>query len=517
MLSRQLFRAAVTHNQRTSSAVANGTAEVRRPLLELGGLVRDTNARVQRLQVLQKPQPITAKSPSTVVSLVENDGKLVIETFAPVAGCPALVSLPVAFTSQAQFVACLTEPLQKLARSSGNATFVNTERHMWIPAVTSDDYSHKYIPHGLVTHSALYETSKDAVHKKRHYTKESSEGSQFLFGRGVWELRDLYAGIVMINPRGGKRNRGKLYACLQRLSVGDDVNTYRGVLIGKKHFTAVECCNTNITKAVRGALIDGGSFQFLSSFLAHRSRCCKLLDELCSKLEVDLERQPGRPANKGSSRYGHRFAVCERSGERRLLALKCVLLNTLGASPLLTFGEAEFSTMSINAPITPGMMSVVPGSLIAATESVNDEVQTLGFGFLQEHVGQPLPADRAHHELAAKTLAMFHARTPPLYHGDAQAANVVLVAPGRVVWLDWMYSHSLVHGRVDDIKNFVESTRGTNVWERVPAARKLLERYGRAQACELETIAAEIVSLLFEKDQSGIKINSETIKVGWRM
>jgi hypothetical protein len=98
------------------------------------------------------------------------------------------------------------------------------------------------------------------------------------------------------------------------------------------------------------------------------------------------------------------------------------------------------------------MMSVVPGSLIAATEFVNDEVQTMGFGFMQEHVGQPLPADRAHHELAAKTLATFHARTPPLYHGDARVANVVLVSAGRVAWLDWMYSHSLVHGRVDDIK-----------------------------------------------------------------
>jgi hypothetical protein len=75
-----------------------------------------------------------------------------------------------------------------------------------------------------------------------------------------------------------------------------------------------------------------------------------------------------------------------------------------------------------------------------------------------------------------------------------------------------------VHGRVDDIKNFDESTRGANVWERVPAARKLLERYGRAQACELlESIAAEIVFLLFEEDRSGIKINSEAMKVRWRM
>jgi hypothetical protein len=76
------------------------------------------------------------------------------------------------------------------------------------------------------------------------------------------------------------------------------------------------------------------------------------------------------------------------------------------------------------------MMSVVPGSLIAATESVNYEVQTVGFGFLQEHVGQPLPADRDHHTLVAKTLATFHTRTPPLYHGDARVANVVVVAPG---------------------------------------------------------------------------------------
>jgi hypothetical protein len=243
-------------------------------------------------------------------------------TFAPVAGYPALVSQPVAFTSQAQFVACLTESLQKLARNSGNATFVSTEQHVWIPAVSSDDHTHKYIPHGLVTHSALYETSKDAVYNYHHYTKESGEGSQFLFGRGVWELRDLYAGILMINPRGGKHNRGRLYACLKRLSVGDDVNTYRGVLIDKKHFTAVECSNTNITKAVRGALSDGGSFQFLSSFLAHRSRCCKLLDELCRKREVDLERPPGRTAYLGRSRYGRRFAMPERSGEKRLLALK---------------------------------------------------------------------------------------------------------------------------------------------------------------------------------------------------
>jgi hypothetical protein len=169
----------------------------------------------------------------------------------------------------------------------------------------------------------------------------------------VWELRDLYAGILMINPRGGKHSRGKLYECLQRLSVGDDVNTYRGVLIDKKHFTAVECCNTNITKAVRGVLIDGGSFQFLSSFLAHRSRWRKLLDELCSKLEVDLERLSECTAYLGCSRSSRRYAVRERAGDRRLLELKCVLLNTLGASPLLMFGQAEFSTMSNNAPTTP--------------------------------------------------------------------------------------------------------------------------------------------------------------------
>jgi hypothetical protein len=140
-------------------------------------MVRDTTARVQRLEVLQNPQPTTARSPSTVVSLVEKDRKLVIDTFAPAAGCPALLCLPVTFTGQAQFVACLTEPLQKLARSTGNATFVNTVQHVWVPAASGVGSAHKYIPHGLVTHPALYETSKeaveDAVHNNRQYVKES--------------------------------------------------------------------------------------------------------------------------------------------------------------------------------------------------------------------------------------------------------------------------------------------------------------------------------------------------------
>lgn len=461
---------------------------------------------LKRQKVDHSPSILTLVSPSIVQNDVEMIGGLIIDKFEPSSQNDASL-FPQLFDSRLdehQLIALSTNRLNSLAIDAGYEEFVNSEEYPWIQSIhcQNPDPKNDYKPDGLLSLKSLYETKKASGSAEiKDFRANVCNGVSFMFGRGVFDIKDMFGPIIEYKSKMTASDRGKLYGYLQHLSYRDKVNKFRGVLVDSEKFLAVQCSNGFCVSAVLGSITDKGSYTFLAKFLSLKNRWLLLLQAVCSSLGVELVRpEEGSTAFLGAGRCGRCFAVKKMGGDGRILALKIVLL--LGTEPVnATLVNCEYERMLAYGGVEtlqPYVMRVLPNTLTSINECSTVSSERLGVGYLMEAVGKTLPASLEYYRAAVRSLAALHSHEPPVYHGDARSANVVLLDDGSVRWIDWMLCQPLVGKRISDLKQFIDSIkRGVNVWDN-PTAKALLDEYGREQAAgrDLETIAVELVELV---------------------
>lgn len=304
-------------------------------------------------------------------------------------------------------------------------------------------------------------------------------GTVFLFGKGIWEIRDMCNGILEWKLSFGASDRGKLYAYLQHLSRGDQVNRYRGILYDMNKFLCAECHAGKVVSIVQGMLTDDNSLNYIKTFLSRRNHWLRLLDELCVKLKLQLHVLDGRDsAFLGAGRYGRCFSVKKIDGDE-VFALKCVLtVDRENLSEVRALVSNEFHTL-IDLNNIPGVVRAVESSLTIVRESINGEEMDLGIGYLMNEVHFPIRREMCQDKTLRKkigaSLVAFHSLSVPIYHGDPRIENAVIGKDGGILWVDWMCSVKYMT-RENDLRKFVQSIYGKDVWTN-NTMKELSDRY----------------------------------------
>jgi tRNA A-37 threonylcarbamoyl transferase component Bud32 len=456
---------------------------------------------------------LTMVSPSVVQFDVEQIHRVPVETFQPKIG-----ETPFLDKSQRQKIIYAKQKIRgydehsliiqvtkkhNIIAGSINCVFINTEEDAWIHAIHEQSMN-DLKPDGLISRNGLFLIGAETGGNIRKFFRNNYQkaGTVFNFGKGIWEIRDMYQGILEWKKHFTPADRGKLYSYLQHLSRGDRISRYRGVLYDIDNFLCAECSSGGkIISIVQGKLTSPGSLDFLRTFISYRNHWLRLLDQLCDELDVELH-----VANKqssaflGAGKYGRCFSVKERNGTK-VLALKCVL--TLGLNNLAevrTLVSNEFDTlMFLQSKKVPGVVRVVDSSFKVVLENIKNEKKIdLGVGYLMNEVCSSISKEMCRKKSLRKkigeSLAQFHSRDPnPIYHGDARVANAVIDKSGAIIWVDWMYSITKMT-RENDLQTLVLSIYGSSILE-TSAMMHQLKRYFYAPANELCNIMSDIMEI----------------------
>jgi hypothetical protein len=324
--------------------------------------------------------------------------------------------------------------------------FVNTEVEKWIQDTTNNLTNEK--PDGLVAFRGLYQTQleKGEQRFKTERVLYRRRGVKFIFGSGIWAIRDMYNCIIKWTVQYTPADRGKLYSYLIHLSTDDNLFTYRGILFDQTRFVTAECLNGNI---IENSIVEGnftcvGSREYLTSFISKCNLWLQLLQDACTHHQVQIVDDA---LFLGNGSYGRCFKVYSPL-DNRVYVLKLVLLSHFESqeeySSIVAMIQAEYQIISDNQNLLE-MVQIVPNSLILH-RGCSDRY--LGASYLMTDVGSPI--DVTEENMIRKliySLSAFHRKKPPLYHNDSRLANAIMCANDRVVWLDWFF------GDVDDYGN----------------------------------------------------------------
>lgn len=325
--------------------------------------------------------------------------------------------------------------------------FVNTEEGKWIHTILEHDDNYQK-PDGLSCPIGVYKSSS-CPHRPHLAVMRDQYPTEYLFGNGYWELRDMYK-VWEFKVAIARQDRGKAYSYALHLSRNDFVNTYHVILGDCKAFYIVEARGGVIICCTRGEWSTGGSKRILRKTLMHKNPWSRLLAALCSQLVVAVV------GYLGQGRCGRCFRVKCADGSERALKVVLTLLDTDGLMQSCT--QVEFERL-VSLRNSANVVNVDEKSLCRVYE--NESI--LGLGFLMCDIGSPLcPEQCKTRETLTKLIISLNALHQEGYcHGDSRFHNAVDVS-GRIVWLDFFHSFSEYNFKMMlvDMKLLIKSIYG---------------------------------------------------------
>ena len=329
-----------------------------------------------------------------------------------------------------ELIVYLTPYLVPLCTEAG-LNFVNSEEKKWIHTLL--EHSDNYLkPDGISSMNEIYEKTAESRANLRELRVAQVPNTEFLFGGGIWKIRDFYI-LWEFKTRIGRQDRGVAYNYVCHVSRGDAWNKYFVILCDISQFCIVEGAEGAVTSVKRGLWTALGAQEALLEVLRQRNHSFRLLEGLSRSLNVT-------PLSfLGSGQFGRCFLVRDQQGVNMVLKTVLTIWNDDGSIEVLLRGEYRRLTEILVGK--QHVVDVVAGSL---TE-VRFGDSLLGLGYLMRTVGEPLDPTKCRGANILRvgqllqSLNVLH--LSGIFHGDARVYNALLVG-GQIVWIDFVYGDS---------------------------------------------------------------------------
>ena len=304
---------------------------------------------------------------------------------------------------------------------SFNRNLVNTEEEKWIHTLLKhpDNYQKPDLFSGL---PLLY--IKGSSHRPKLNHIRSSDPDKYLFGKGIWELRDYYI-LWEFKVKIGPADRGRAYSYATHISRDDKFNKYFVILADAKDFYIIEA-QENITSIKQGSWIAPGSKDVIGEVLQYRNHSLYLLEQLCVQLKIQVI------GYLGAGGYGRCFAVLNTEGKKMALKVVQVINQVQHAESLV---KGEYNKLSFELNNVPNVIKVIPDSLT----TIYQNGLLIGIGYLMNDIGIPLNCENCKsYDVLNKLLnSLKDLHINKIYHGDARYHNAILIND-NIVWIDFI-------------------------------------------------------------------------------
>jgi tRNA A-37 threonylcarbamoyl transferase component Bud32 len=330
------------------------------------------------------------------------------------------------FEDEHELILVFTPILSVLSQES-NLVFVNTEEWKWLHTIL--EHPDNYLkPDGLSCQKGLY-ISKDC-HRPFLNTLRNENPAEYLFGHGIWEIRDMYK-VWEFKTKIAPADRGKAYSYALHLCRYDTLNTYHVILCDATCFHIIEARGGVITTRTTGNWVTAGSKKALLNALMWQNPWERLLSEFCRVHSVTVAGYLGRGL------CGRCFKVITGDGSER--AMKIVLTLDDESNRKRSRTISEYKCLTQFSEEIKNVVRVEADSLRVVVEEDGCE---LGVGYLMRDVGAPISREDCQKNSEVlwslmHSLNILHQQG--YHHGDPRVQNAILVSD-RVVWIDFMDS-----------------------------------------------------------------------------
>ncbi len=341
-------------------------------------------------------------------------------------------------------IAYLTPHLDRLCQKV-KMRFFNTEESKWIRTllVHSENYQK---PDALSCVEGLCDLQQP-TRKELEDLREEIAGnnpSTFLFGRGIWALRDSYV-IWEFKKKLEPDHRGTCYSYICHLCRNDLNSIYTVILGDSTDFYIIQGQGGIISSVRQSSWTAEGSADAILQTLEQKNSWMRLLQGICSQKKLSLDFSGDISAFLGSGGYGRCFRVRTSTSVAtppKSYALKIILLQ--GKPPFTESLVAyEFDLLTSLKDPHPNVVVVDKSSFTVFEE----EGIPIGVGYLMETVGTPLTVEKCRqkkkmHQIL-ESLQRLHVDLG-WAHGDARWQNCMeIVNPQTklktIVWVDFIY------------------------------------------------------------------------------
>lgn len=381
------------------------------------------------------------------------------------------------FQDEHHLIVMLTPRLEELCVEAG-LQFVNSENEKWIHTLLA--HNENYLkPDGCSSLPGLYihrpEYLAETYGKLREELKQQRTHVQFLFGHGIWALRDMQVAVWEFKVRISPEDVGVAYNYVAHLSRGDKTNKYYVILGDRSEYYIIMGYDGEMRETKKGKWVEGGSKQAILTVLNHRNRGLALLEYVCSKLQVKVT------SFVGAGALGRCFAVVPIDDSTKAKSvLKLVLTQPHADSHWREqITRNEFRRLC-DLREQAHVIQVNPDSL---TSYRDENANVVGLGYLMYREGSALSASMAKRMIKKVLLSLQSIHLTGNYHGDSRIANAVLVED-VVVWVDLTLSNFVGSDMDDcmrnDLRLVIASVYGKEKLED-QALQSLLLAYRRGQ------------------------------------
>ena len=371
-------------------------------------------------------------------------------------------------------IAKLTPILVEICHVVG-FNFVNSEEYKWIKTLLERAIN-MLKPDGFSTIPNLYfEAAATRVTELKTIREETS--TKYLFGYGIWELRDYYI-VWKFKINIAPADRGTAYSYIINLSRNDKYNIYYVILCDVTTFYIISGRDGRILESKFCYYESIGSQIYLSNILSYRNKSLELLIQTCQLLHLTVMKY------LGSGRFGRCFEVQNQSqiietietietnerietndtnkpNERMVLKTVLTFNNPKIHKDIYSRVKQEYEKIKImNENKIPHIVTVIPNSF----RIIMFEGNILGAAYLMKEVGIPLTVELCQKQKLLpqliSSLQIIHKTGQ--YHGDARINNAILYN-NEIIWVDLFYGISEIIGldpsylRLDDINHLLDS------------------------------------------------------------
>jgi hypothetical protein len=334
--------------------------------------------------------------------------------------------------------------------------------------------------------------------KEALYLDRYSAG--FRFG-GIYDTR-LYDSVFILDCKLSCTNTalGELIIHLQHVAHKlPSHSVVRGMLFSTTTFMLVKVQGIELIERTTGEWVTAGSKTCISEFF--QPLPWSGVEQICRNLDVEVDESPEGNVTEsgaflGAGGFGRVIRVRREKKEedgtsKNIFALKVSL------SKYDTELEVEHGRLQIHAKECSCDLLVRPESLLYTARGL--------CGYLMSPVGQPfvrrqsLTAEML--KRAVHALYRLHTHNPPIIHGDARLANLIIRSDtDDLTWVDLSHSQwgleMNVRGLKNDITTFIGSVIGDDCKEGMPHYE---EFEACAIACSNSTTEDTYLNILYEK------------------
>jgi hypothetical protein len=364
-------------------------------------------------------------------------------------------------------IAHITPILAQLCAECG-LVFVNSEELPWVKGYDCEALHQLHKPSGFSCLPGLYDPHgpTSAYNNNVAAARAQYPDNQYLFGKGIWRIKDHYHVLWEIKVRIEPRDRGAAYKYAVEMSFNDPFNIYVVVLGDPDGFLVVEAVNGTVQRRVlRGSWTAGGSRKFLLQLLQRMNHWSVLL-----RLAIGRFQMESVICFLGAGGMGRCYRCRIDGGEER--AIKTVLtVAGQASSDAAILTRLEFQLLCrVNQVAHQHSVGVDAASWTSF--SIPDRVgEPLGIAYSMTDVGEPMDrknTTRCMHYMLQLLQSLEALHAAGYCHGDAHVENAVIVN-GRVKWVDFMTAMSDVNAtdmsRRNDMRKLLESVYGDTILE----------------------------------------------------